>query len=390
MTSWESPDSKPLTHAELMHKLAKAGPSPIKLRDQDALLAILDELALRKGLTPAQRADKLWVAFGQVASSARKAVLAARRKQRLEQERRAHGVKHTRSSRNITIASGNPKEKLIAQEAEQAQIAAAGELLDLSDDRDLVEMLGADNVSHYRQIVEKCPTNLEVRKVRASVWFGGAIYADLAERKAVEYWWPAFLGAVERQLMIDRLNNSTSPAIDRNTVRPSPNNPDPQFECLPLSAPLREILDARRQLCAAQKRAFYTSDLLLALFELPNGVVWQLCEEVKKGLAADLYEWSLVTLARTPRERFDPFEPFDWMGMEREDDSFAVAQQLASEDGARVVRDVHLFLALLDSTSETQARLARHLTPAQFDRLRNIAASKRRSTRSILKTPEPE
>ncbi len=138
------------------------------------------------------------------------------------------------------------------------------------------------------------------------------------------------------------------------------------LEALPLASNVHAPVDAALTACEASNRAFYTPDLMLALLEVPGNRVGWCFNQVQPGLARSVQERLRVGLARTPIHEFQPFQPdFD----SRPDVGWA--QRFARRDRAAVVTELHLFLGVLVTESNTQRQLKR-LLGAGFARLEQV------------------
>ena len=123
---------------------------------------------------------------------------------------------------------------------------------------------------------------------------------------------------------------------------------------IPLAGSVEAVLDEARNICSAADRAFFTSDLLLALFGVPGGRVARCFDAVEPGSADRLLSELRRYTARLRPDMCGRYVPFRWT--ERAD--VYRAQQLAWQARARAVTDVHLLLGVLDSDSNTRRQLA--------------------------------
>lgn len=192
MTSQKSPTVTD-PRVTVIAALAKGGLTLTNLQREDVLLAMLEE-----ALQPGQRANRvqqaniLWAAFSQASAASRLAALAMR----------------------------DSVDDLTPSELEQLHVVAASELLGLTDDKVLIEKLGKRQDA-YRQVERRYVRSWTKRKLRASIWFGGAFYPELAERNAKELWWPAFLAAVQRQLASQPIESAPHGLADSELETPT-------------------------------------------------------------------------------------------------------------------------------------------------------------------------
>jgi hypothetical protein len=154
---------------------------------------------------------------------------------------------------------------------------------------------------------------------------------------------------------------------------------------IPLSGAVRQVLDAAYTSCEARSRAFYTSDLLLALLEIPNGRTAACFEVAETGLSQRVRERLSQDLNALSAGQADPFQPFEWT--ERPD--VQLAQDLALADRSAVVTEVYLLLGVLGSEDSTRGRLAEFLGSDDYDRLYAIANARRLRPPDVLRTPGP-
>ncbi len=153
---------------------------------------------------------------------------------------------------------------------------------------------------------------------------------------------------------------------------------------VPLAGALRAALETARASCAARGRAFYTSDLLLALIELPGGRVTTCLDDARAGAGAQVRDWLYQSLARLGASNAHPFQPFEWI--ERPD--IRLAQDLALADGTGIVTELHVLLAVLDGSSTTAQGLAQ-LLDADYAAVRAAVDGARLTLPEVLLTPGP-
>ena len=179
-----------------------------------------------------------------------------------------------------------------------------------------------------------------------------------------------------------------APAKPEDTLLPSPPQPAPRAgsffpDLVGLSGELKHALDGARDACEGQNRVFYTSDLLVALFDLPSGRAAGCFDEVRGGLSANIRKQLAATL--DPGQQHEPYVPFDWE--ERPD--VQLAARYAVADGRPFMSDLHVLLAILNGESETNRWLQRHLGK-EHDRVREVAERRRRLPPTRVKTPTPD
>jgi hypothetical protein len=194
----------------------------------------------------------------------------------------------------------------------------------------------------------------------------------------------------------DRLAGILTPVPPVQAIQPSlPNHLSPMVatpaddsirvrlaRTIPISGLVGQALEAARTSCEARRRAFYTSDLVLALLDMPNSRAAECFEETQAGLAQQVRNW--LSPSHSAVSQAHPFQPFEWT--ERPD--VQLAQDLALMDGAAAVTEVYLLLGVLGSQSSTRERLAALLVPSS-DRLLAVANTKRRQPAPVLRTPGP-
>jgi hypothetical protein len=148
-----------------------------------------------------------------------------------------------------------------------------------------------------------------------------------------------------------------------------------------LSGLVRRALDGSRTSCEARDRAFYTSDLLLALLDMPRSRTADCFEETRVGLVRDMRKW----LSEMNPAQVHPFQPFEWI--ERPD--VQAAQDLAILDASPVVTEIYLLLGVLGSESGTRGRLEKFLGSEDYNRLYAVTNARRRRPPDVLRTPGP-
>lgn len=124
---------------------------------------------------------------------------------------------------------------------------------------------------------------------------------------------------------------------------------------LVLSEEVERALKAARSACQVHERFFNTSDTLLALLNMPNGHVRACFDDASRGLA-DQVRQRLAAVPDLDKAKHK-FDHFKWI----ERPEVGLALQYALDDGAPVVNEFHLLLAILEGTSETSESLKRYL-----------------------------
>ena len=239
-----------------------------------------------------------------------------------------------------------------------------------------VRKLGPGSALYSEEVAGR--TAWHVRKVRAFKWTNITSVKSV-ERYAEEYWWPAFLMAVEHSLASAH-------------VTPASQQPDRgvgQFELtarqIQLSGAVRQALDAARTSCEAKHRAFYTPDLLLALLDMPRSRTTSCFDETRAGLAGDVRERLSRRINGLNTNPVHPSHPFEWP----ERPEVQVAQDLAALDRSPVVTEIYLLLGVLGSESSTRTELEEHLGSDDYDRLCAITNGRRPHPPDGLRTPGP-
>ena len=195
------------TQIETLEAFVVREPTQAKLLKPDyrALLDLVESSPSANGLSDTRRAKILYDAFGAVVAKA-----------------------HAEAPKDGKFT------KLTPSETGATYVAAAGELLGLASDNELLARCGEDRYEKCLADGEKA-TDLDRRKFRAVAWVGLGSTRS-AERRAKEDWWPAFLAAVERHLD-QRLKNvppkaAAAPAQELIVEPPEPDQvqPDDSFQ----------------------------------------------------------------------------------------------------------------------------------------------------------------
>lgn len=150
-----------------------------------------------------------------------------------------------------------------------------------------------------------------------------------------------------------------------------------------LAGQLRRDLDAARTYCETKRRAFYTFDMLLAMLDTSDSRVVKCFEQVKEGLAEEVRQE--LHRMPAPGRATDPFKFREWE--EREEDVIP-ALRYALADGTPAITELHLFLAILDGESKTNAWLKEFLG-SRYRRLRAFADQMRHERPKSPPSPTP-
>jgi hypothetical protein len=222
--------------------------------------------------------------------------------------------------------------------------------------------------ARWKWLEEECPAKLQVPDRTSRRIFKEAI-ETIAERMVNA---AAAVGA------------SAKPDVELS----APMQPAPQIwnflaHLVELSDQLQPALNAARDACQAQHRAFYTSDVLLALLDLSGGRVTGCFDTVRPGLASSIREQLVATL--DDDRQHEQFVPFAWL--ERSD--VQLAGQYAISDGRPVVSDMHLLLAILDGESATNRWLKR-LLGEEHRQVRAVAERHRHDGPTVINSPTPD
>jgi hypothetical protein len=168
-------------------------------------------------------------------------------------------------------------------------------------------------------------------------------------------------------------------AASSGLVQPAPPRQSLIAHLLVLSGEVRQTMEAARNTCRLRNRRFHTSDTLLALLDMPSG-------RVRDCFNCDAtVEWAhrvRQKLVAPPISDKEPFVEFEWV----ECDEFRLALQYASSDGAPVVSEFHLLLAILNGSSETNRWLKRFLQQ-DYAKVRAAADRGRGDGPKRIKTP---
>lgn len=245
----------------------------------------------------------------------------------------------------------------------------------------------------YKDVVGACFNLLKVREFR-----GMNLHARMT---TMEENWGVSVSTSQRYLReaIDQMaeilaSSDYKPTITETTGSPglgrtaaklaTPHVANFLARLLSLSGAVQQALDAARESCMRQARAFYTFDLLLAILDLPGSRVAACFDELGQ-------DWTIKTrdnlLAMPdPSKHPDPFMSFDWP----QRDDVRRAWQYALEDGLPDINELQLLLAVMDSTtSETNVWLRRFLGE-DYGQLRATAQRMRRDSPPQIKSPTPD
>ncbi|MGV9366296.1 hypothetical protein [Amycolatopsis sp. NPDC003731] len=232
------------------------------------------------------------------------------------------------------------------------------------------------NISSYPEIYEKglqarwewlnkdCKSDLQVPMGTSRRIFREAI-GEIAERMINA---SAALGLAEPE---------AEPALS------PPVQPHFLTRLVKLSGELQQALDATRDACRTQGRAFYTSDLLVTLLDLPESRAAQCFDAVRFGLSGEIRDQLMQTLDSD--KKHSPFVSFDWV--ERLD--VQVAARHAMRDSQLVISEIHLLLAVLDGKAATNLWLQRHLGE-EYEQVRAVAERRRRDRPDTINSPTPD
>jgi len=276
--------------------------------------------------------------------------------------------------------------------AEYAQHAAGWDTRSSLTQR-LVEYRGYWNAMQTPPITENRRSAL--KDAGRKQWYAGRI--DLSRR---------LKGEIERKNRLQdwQRPSQDSPAIpwpatakpadeaESNDARPSAtarhagsDHCMPLARDLPLAGLVREALDAARAACAARGRAFYTPDLLHALFDIPGSGISACFDDAQPGMASRVRDWLVQSVNALTQGRPAPFRPFEWI----ERPEVQRAADLAATDGAAVVTEVYLLVGVLEGASTTREQLA-EIPGLDLDHVKQVANERRRNSASVLKTPRLE
>ena len=140
---------------------------------------------------------------------------------------------------------------------------------------------------------------------------------------------------------------------------------------IPFSSPLAHALASSVGVCRAADTPYYTAHVLLALVRLPDGVVSR-CLDAARPNFADEVRTRLTAYAMGLKEEYGGrFVPFDWS----ERAEVHRAQLFALRTGKRVVSAAALFLAVLQTPSNTASQLRSRTTEAEFELIHGAAAA---------------
>jgi hypothetical protein len=170
---------------------------------------------------------------------------------------------------------------------------------------------------------------------------------------------------------------AATPKVIRPIILPQSLSAD----LLSLSGQVRHALEVARDACQARQRYFYTFDTLLALLDIPAGLVRKCFDAASAGLA-DRVRNKLVTMT-IPDDR--KFSHFEWT----ERDELRLAWQYASSDGAPAIGDVHILLAIFNGTSATNRWLERFLQQ-DYVKVRATVERARRDGPEPINSPTPD
>jgi hypothetical protein len=141
---------------------------------------------------------------------------------------------------------------------------------------------------------------------------------------------------------------------------------------IPFTPPVGHVLDAASARAQLDGRGFLTTDVLLAVLDLPDSAVEKCLGRFSPGFADQVrvrLRNALETAAKSPD--YPKWQPFN-LDLRRE---VLRARELASEGRDPEVTELHLLLGILDNErSQTRQNLATLLGPEGFNRLRSITA----------------
>jgi hypothetical protein len=168
------------------------------------------------------------------------------------------------------------------------------------------------------------------------------------------------IGEVE-SITPDRL---TSLLDDIETKHPGASNAGE----IPIEPNLLALLEVEKRRCRERDVAFFTPNLLLALFGPRTGIVRRLldrtCPGRAEGIVAGLRQYEPVDGATTV-----PFADFAW----HDRDDVQAAERRAKQDGRAAVDGRYLLLGFLDTDSRTRDELRQALGNDGFERFAKAA-----------------